>query len=325
MLNILFFNVGHGDSIAIRFPDGKWGIIDCNRDRGEQEPNALKFLKYNNITELNFICITHPHCDHYRGIKEIMNYCKNVDKLILYGLHTGCRDEVEANGNILGTINNFYKTKQKTADDFIIAKKNMSHQVTDDISLKFLSPTDKEKTDYTLKKMYLGPREEANNLSVIILIEYAGKKILLCADATPVNLAYLEQEDISSDIVKIPHHGSKHNNGTKILKQIANPDSLISIVSSDGGKLYASIPDKEVIEHLESLKNSTVLKTYELPQQTIGEYEDDIINSDLLVAGIDTVSEIQPRILHNGAFQITVDCDGNITTQKYNDILNIKI
>lgn len=325
MLSILFFNVGHGDSIAIKFPDGQWGIIDSNRDKGEQEPNVLKFLKFNKISKLNFICVTHPHFDHYRGIKEIMCYCKQVDKLILYGLNTGCRDEADSKGNIYGAIIDFMKSKQKTSNDFIIAQKDMSYFVTDNVSLKFLSPTDSEKKDFVLKKLYLGPREEANKLSVVIQIVYAGKRILLCADAAPINWTYLEPEDISSDIVKLPHHGSKHNNTPKILNQIANLESLISIVSSDGGKLYPSIPDEKIIEFLESLKDGKVLKTYELPQKTTSEYDDDTICSDFLRAGIDNVSEVRPRILHDGAFLITIDCKGNIATQKYDNIFDIKI
>lgn len=34
MLKLYFFNVGHGDSIAINFPDNSWGVIDSQKDEG---------------------------------------------------------------------------------------------------------------------------------------------------------------------------------------------------------------------------------------------------------------------------------------------------
>lgn len=54
MLELYFFNVGHGDSIAIKFPNNEWGIIDCNRNINHKEPNVLTFLKSKNVKTFKF-------------------------------------------------------------------------------------------------------------------------------------------------------------------------------------------------------------------------------------------------------------------------------
>ena len=90
-LIIRIFDVGHGDSILIEFPDKKHvGIIDCHTHghshRGcgakswdKSEPKVLTYLR-NRLDKgeeliVAFVCLSHFHHDHYLGfgrlIKEI--------------------------------------------------------------------------------------------------------------------------------------------------------------------------------------------------------------------------------------------------------------
>jgi len=101
MLNIYFFNVGHGDSIAVQFPDNTWGIIDCNRNRGEIDPNVLKFLKLEGIKSLRFLCLTHPHDDHFKGIDKIIEYFEeNIGKFLTYNHRVGSKNETNKNSSL---------------------------------------------------------------------------------------------------------------------------------------------------------------------------------------------------------------------------------
>jgi beta-lactamase superfamily II metal-dependent hydrolase len=89
-LIVRIFDVGHGDSILIEFPDGKdgkhLGIIDCNShassnriaESNNQDRSVPKILSYltNNLNDkkkeldyiVDFICLSHYHIDHYNGI-----------------------------------------------------------------------------------------------------------------------------------------------------------------------------------------------------------------------------------------------------------------
>ena len=74
-------NVGHGDTIIVELPrdkDGRklLGIVDCcsqtktlkyiDRLRKERANNGIVF------DGVAFVCATHPHYDHIRGIEKIL-------------------------------------------------------------------------------------------------------------------------------------------------------------------------------------------------------------------------------------------------------------
>ena len=67
-------NAGYGESIIIRLPNGKWGVVDCYAssisDSGKNY--TLQFLLERGIKELEFVCLTHPHEDHYRGLSHLL-------------------------------------------------------------------------------------------------------------------------------------------------------------------------------------------------------------------------------------------------------------
>ena len=75
MLNVHILNVGAGDSIILEYKvgtDRAYGLIDSNTT-GSEEPRALTKLRELGVDHLAFICLTHPHRDHYRGLYRIMN------------------------------------------------------------------------------------------------------------------------------------------------------------------------------------------------------------------------------------------------------------
>jgi beta-lactamase superfamily II metal-dependent hydrolase len=44
-------------------------VIDCNSaSRDPDQNHTVAFLKEQNVTELAFVCLTHPHADHYSGM-----------------------------------------------------------------------------------------------------------------------------------------------------------------------------------------------------------------------------------------------------------------
>ncbi len=72
-LEIHVFGATIGESIAVRLPCGLWGVVDCytpNLSAPETNP-LVKFLKERGVESLEFLCLTHPHEDHYRGIGHL--------------------------------------------------------------------------------------------------------------------------------------------------------------------------------------------------------------------------------------------------------------
>lgn len=63
-----------GEAVIVRLPEGGWGVIDCFAAslRDESANPVLRFLRERGITELEFLCLTHPHDDHFRGMAQLL-------------------------------------------------------------------------------------------------------------------------------------------------------------------------------------------------------------------------------------------------------------
>lgn len=74
-LSIYVFGAAEGESIAVRLPDGGWGVVDsCSRSRNGTAFNpVLDFLRERDVKELEFLCLTHPHADHFKGMGMLMD------------------------------------------------------------------------------------------------------------------------------------------------------------------------------------------------------------------------------------------------------------
>ncbi len=88
-LRLHVVNVGHGDAILIEFPDKKgggprFGLVDAGGrgkdNSAEKTLGYLKaFLEYRNegqgySGEFEFLCLTHPHHDHYYGMLPVLEW-----------------------------------------------------------------------------------------------------------------------------------------------------------------------------------------------------------------------------------------------------------
>ncbi len=78
-LEVVFLDVGQGDSIFIRTPDDHTVLIDAgsakNRyaafDAGEHA--ILPYLKSRNCNRIDTLVMTHPHADHFGGMQSLLN------------------------------------------------------------------------------------------------------------------------------------------------------------------------------------------------------------------------------------------------------------
>jgi competence protein ComEC len=71
-VTIEVLDVGQGDSILIRSPEGKTALIDA----GPTRYTALRALKRKGINALDMVAISHHHSDHYGGMDEVVKAMK---------------------------------------------------------------------------------------------------------------------------------------------------------------------------------------------------------------------------------------------------------
>ena len=74
-LNVYFISVGQGDSEYIELPNGQNVLIDGGPLAGA-DSGLAKFLSQKNVKEINNVVLTHPHADHYNGLKYVFTNIK---------------------------------------------------------------------------------------------------------------------------------------------------------------------------------------------------------------------------------------------------------
>jgi beta-lactamase superfamily II metal-dependent hydrolase len=74
-----------------------------------------------------------------------------------------------------------------------------------------------------------------NQSSIVLLVEFAGKKMLLTGDARGdqlidalKNSPAITKMPLKVDLLKVPHHGSAHSNGTKLFEAVMADHYVIS-------------------------------------------------------------------------------------------------
>ncbi len=74
MLELHVLGAGKGESLIIRLPTGEWGVVDCySTSLANPDGNlTLRFLRAREVRELEFLCLTHPHEDHFRGMTQLL-------------------------------------------------------------------------------------------------------------------------------------------------------------------------------------------------------------------------------------------------------------
>ena len=308
MLKLYFFNVGHGDSIAIHFPNDEWGIVDCKRPLEKKEPSVLRFLKNRPIHSINFVCVTHPHSDHIKGLDALSEYYKDkIQQILIFGIKTGSPSEKDAGKPLvktLFTITNDCKKCEKV--NKVLRGQQFS---IGGVEVLILNPTEKIKTKFQLKS-YTTEALEFNEESVVMLLRYAGKEILLTGDI-PLNIwKEIEEEySLSADIIKISHHGSGYNNNNEHLARIVK-NRAIAVISTDGGRRWKNVPDGEIIRFLREDLNCEVLLTNELmnSETSSEKQEEDLLVNDV----VDMLSKKLTEPIPSGYYEISITPDGKI-------------
>jgi beta-lactamase superfamily II metal-dependent hydrolase len=92
LLNIVVFGPGRGEAIVVVLPDGQLGVVDGCREpedhdsgRGDPVRELLAHISHHRDDRqmrLRFVCLTHPHDDHYGGLGRLLYaYQGRVDEV----------------------------------------------------------------------------------------------------------------------------------------------------------------------------------------------------------------------------------------------------
>ncbi len=204
-LRISFLNIGQGDSIYIRTPDDYSIIIDGGPSSKILEELSEVMPLYNRTVDL--ILITHPHADHVNGLVEVIKRY-DVKGIMIVG--------TPSYNYFYQKILELIKEKNiplyfaKADNDFLIGKF---------VELDVLWPIE----------FKVGvPYENLNNASLAVKINYGDHSILLSGDAEIEEEQELIKSgfDLSADILKVGHHGSRTASSINFLDKV-NPKTAV--------------------------------------------------------------------------------------------------
>ena len=224
-LTVTFIDVGQGDSALVETADGTRLLIDG----GEYDAYSkylAPFLAEKNITSIDYALISHYHTDHMGGISEL--------------LETGAVDTL-----LIPKYDDANQNRER------IVKKANKHN----IEINEICAGDiLNLGDPNLKISVLHPleggfsKEEENNNSLVLMLDYAGEKFLFTGDLEDdAERVLLKNYDLEADVLKVGHHGSSSSTSIRFLQAV---DPTYAVIEAGEDNRYGH-PHYEVLNALE--------------------------------------------------------------------------
>ncbi|HPP75550.1 MAG TPA: ComEC/Rec2 family competence protein [Armatimonadota bacterium] len=224
-VRVEFIDVGQGDSILIKTPEGDAILIDA----GEKEygPKVVSHLRKLGVRRLRLVVMSHPHSDHIGGIPDVLNSFKVggvLDSGYVHGTNTQER--------VLSII-------EKKKIPYHRATQGMVFRFGDDVQLKVLAPG---------KQHLQGTSSDANNNSVVVQLITGRVKMLFPGDIERDGEGWLiaSRQDIESQILKVAHHGASTSTSLEFLR-LVKPEYVV--ISVGAGNEYGH-PRKSTLKRL---------------------------------------------------------------------------
>ena len=217
-LYVNYIDVGQGDSILIKVGDCDILIDAGTANYGSTVSN---YLKAQEVDDIELMINTHPDADHCGGLTKVLN-----DFLV---------EEVWISKD----------TSKKTA-----AYKNFIAAIsTEGLSAKQPNAGTVFTYEYlTLTVIYSQKGSDSNNSSIIVMLEYGSFKFLFTGDAGQEVESKLVNSgaDISCDVLKVGHHGSKYSSTSAFLNATGADYGVICV---GAGNSYGH-PTNEALNRL---------------------------------------------------------------------------
>lgn len=224
-LQVYFIDVGNADSILIRQGEVN-ALIDAG-ERGDGD-DILAYLNQHGVKKLDLVIATHPHADHIGGMTDVINGIA-IDKFVMSFMP---EDETPTTATYLNML-----TALDEKNIPVEEAKPGAVYTLGTAQLTVLAP--------------LSESDEANNISVVTRLTFGERSLLFMGDAeTDVEKELLTAgSPLSSDIIKVGHHGSSTSSSQAFLSAV-DPD--YAIVPCGEGNSYGH-PHAEVLARLEKM------------------------------------------------------------------------
>ena len=201
-LTVHFIDVGQGDAALVQTPGGKNMLIDAGGWPGEYQSGSgvgnrvvLPYLQALGINNIDVLMISHPHEDHAGGAMAVIQRIP-VKLAVIAPLREDWDNAVGWERPDPG----YYQLLEAMEKQGVQISEGFAGQqilLDNSIEIVILSPHK--------------PLSDLNDGSLVVKITYGGRSFLFTGDIGENIQRQLsrDMEDLKSDVLKIPHHGSR--------------------------------------------------------------------------------------------------------------------
>lgn len=230
-MEVVFLDIGQGDSVFIRTYTGKTLLIDGG---GSSNPSTVSavgekvvvpFMLDNRTASLDAVIATHPHSDHTQGLVDVLGQM-TTDRLIIPSM----KDESGFGGLLEVASAKRIPVSRASQGDII--------RLDDRTCMQILNPEAECAVD----------EKSFNNASLVIKLCYGQTSVLLTGDAEADAEERMLKEalDLEADVIKIAHHGSPTSTSEALLEAVEPEAAIISVGRNNFGH-----PSDKVLSSLE--------------------------------------------------------------------------
>jgi len=225
-LHVYFFDVGQGDSALIVTPEGKQVLVDGGAGSQTAALEVSGVLPRGDRS-IDLVVLTHLDADHSRGLFEVLN------RFQVGGILTG----IDHAGSAM------YPQWSAALDlgglEPLPVESGHRIDLEPGVFLEVLSP---------LPERSRFPSSDVNNNAVVLRLVYRDISILLASDIEAEAEARITGGGtvLTSDVLKVSHHGSQTSSTLGFLKRV---DPELAVISVGRGNRFGH-PDAEVVKRL---------------------------------------------------------------------------
>jgi len=210
-----------GDAHLIRIAGGKTVLIDAGH-RNVAETSLIPFLVSEMIDSLDIVFISHPHPDHYGGLRALLENGIEISEVYFnLPIKSVCDKEIPWGCNYQ-EITDLFELLKDYGVPVQAASPGQDIRLGKQTRIDILYAFDGLDTPVG--------ETDVNDLSLIMMMHHKRFKFLFTGDLNWKIGGYLDKvpEDLSADVLKVPHHGAES----------AAPNSFLAKVSPG----YAMVP-----------------------------------------------------------------------------------